>query len=677
MKVRLHRLSSGRRPLAVLVAFGIVIALGLPVLATLSPSTFNASDGNLVVDGSEKDWANIGIVCDANPAPPDTAVGCALDRPTGASDDSFGQGTKEDTAVPTVVSGQIPNNKSDLLRFYVANEKVSGKDFLYLAWERVNEPNGTTNMDFEFNQSSTISANGETPIRTENDLLIKYDLSRGGSVPTLGVHKWVVSGNAATVCEASNTVPCWGKGTTLGGATEGKTNSGNVIDPIAPGAPRTLSAHTFGEAAINLTDSGLFPAGSCINFGSAYLKSRSSDAFTSELKDFIAPISVNVSNCGTVIIRKQTDPDGATGSFGFTSTGGLSPSTFSLSDGGVRTYTGVLAGSYTVTETDPTPAFDFTSISCTDNGASTTSTSGRETTINLVAGDTVDCTYTNTQRGTIIASKVTDPASDTTTSFPFTAGGGLTPTSFNLVGGASSTYSNVVPGSGYTLAESVPTGWAQLSATCSDGSPITNIAVSAGETVTCTFTNQARGQIDIVKTDDDDPAVALNGATFTLYNDLAPVGGTRGANDTVTSKTCTTSGSGSDAGKCSITDLVPGNYWIVETTTPAGYDPAPDAAVTVTAGSTSTVNVSDPRLFKVIVVVCQKTADGTLYPSKVSFDGAAVPANANSPAGADLPAGISETALCGLSGTYVHDNVHYNDHSGSNNDHTATIRIPR
>ncbi len=35
----------------------------------------------------------------------------------------------------------------------------------------------------------------------------------------------------------------------------------------------------------------------CTNFGSAYLKSRSSDAFNSELKDFIAPIQISVPSC--------------------------------------------------------------------------------------------------------------------------------------------------------------------------------------------------------------------------------------------------------------------------------------------------------------------------------------------------------------------------------------------
>lgn len=62
-----------------------------------------------------------------------------------------------------------------------------------------------------------------------------------------------------------------------------------------------MSTRTFGEAAINLTDSGILPANSCSGFGRAYLKSRSSDSFTAALKDFIAPIPVNISNCGKIV----------------------------------------------------------------------------------------------------------------------------------------------------------------------------------------------------------------------------------------------------------------------------------------------------------------------------------------------------------------------------------------
>ena len=44
-------------------------------------------------------------------------------------------------------------------------------------------------------------------------------------------------------------------------------------------------------------------------------------------------------------------------------------------------------------------------------------------------------------------------------------------------------------GSGYSVSETVPTRLAARSATCDDGSPPSAIDVSAGETVTCTFTN--------------------------------------------------------------------------------------------------------------------------------------------------------------------------------------------
>ncbi len=60
-----------------------------------------------------------------------------------------------------------------------------------------------------------------------------------------------------------------------------------------------LDPFTFGEAAISFA--ALFPpGGACGNFGSAYLKSRSSDSFNAELKDFIAPTQVNITNCTTL-----------------------------------------------------------------------------------------------------------------------------------------------------------------------------------------------------------------------------------------------------------------------------------------------------------------------------------------------------------------------------------------
>jgi hypothetical protein len=70
-----------------------------------------------------------------------------------------------------------------------------------------------------------------------------------------------------------------------------------VSDPIPPNASRSLDALTFGEARVDLQATGIFQPGACQSFGRAYLKSRSSDAFSAEIKDFIAPIPISVSNC--------------------------------------------------------------------------------------------------------------------------------------------------------------------------------------------------------------------------------------------------------------------------------------------------------------------------------------------------------------------------------------------
>lgn len=87
------------------------------------------------------------------------------------------------------------------------------------------------------------------------------------------------------------------------------------------------------------------------------------------------------------------------------------------------------------------------------------------------------------------------------------------------------------------------------------------------------------GTITVHKTEDGG-ARPLSGAGFTLYEDAAPTGGTRGAADTVVVDTCTTDA----GGNCSFTDVAKGQYWVVETTVPFGHDAAPDQHVSITAG---------------------------------------------------------------------------------------------
>ena len=163
----------------------IVMAVIAGLLVTMSPASANHPEVSLTGSNFEIDTnANL-KVDDAAPSIDWASVTEVRkpDQPSGALDDSFGQGTKEDTAVPTVVNGSIPPNKSDLLNFGVYLEETAAGRFLTVFWHRVQEPQGTTNMDFEFNQSKTPSANGKTPVRTS------YPAARAssGASPTVTI----------------------------------------------------------------------------------------------------------------------------------------------------------------------------------------------------------------------------------------------------------------------------------------------------------------------------------------------------------------------------------------------------------------------------------------------------------------------------------------------------------
>lgn len=318
-------------------------------LASLPGSNFEIdTNANLKVDHAAPsiDWASVAEVRQP-------------DLPTGSGDDSFGQGSKEDTAVPTVVDGSIPPNKSDLLNFGLYLEEAAAGDFLHLFWHRVQEPSGTTNMDFEFNKSETLSANGVTPVRSAGDLLIQYDLAQGGTNPQLFLSTWVTTGSSSQ-CEASNSVPCWSDRINLSasGDATGSINTSAIPAAESDGLGN-VSPRTFGEATVDFDKLG---GTGCVAFGSAYLKSRSSDSFTAALKDFIAPTSTGLNNCGALKIVKtkkhaasvpSTQPHAGV-VFGVT--GGALPAgtTVTTDTNGVACLAGIESGSYTVTETVPT-----------------------------------------------------------------------------------------------------------------------------------------------------------------------------------------------------------------------------------------------------------------------------------------------------------------------------------
>jgi hypothetical protein len=365
----------------------LTAAIGVAVFMVASASAvgvsnFESADGNLVVNtAGNHDWVN---------AP---NLSFAADKPTGTQDNSFGQGSKEDNVNVNVVGGSIPNSKADLARFAISGEVIGNDTYMYLAWSRENQ-SGTVNFDFELNklaQPDLTTPGAKHLNRSVNDLLINYAFQGGSNTPTLTKYHW--NGTSWT-----------NDGVISSACSDGSTNAATVSENLGGLTAVNRPAQQFGEAGINLTCAGIVQSGACESFGSGYVKSRSSTAFTSEIKDFIAPVALHFSNCGKLTIIKHTNPRGLDQSFGYTSTGGLSPSTFSLNDtgnstgdsaGNTQVFDNLSAGTYTVTEdADPT-GFAFNHVSCVGTGGST---SGRTATAVIVGGSDITCTYTNDQQ---------------------------------------------------------------------------------------------------------------------------------------------------------------------------------------------------------------------------------------------------------------------------------------
>ncbi len=284
--------------------------------------------------------------------------------------------------------------------------------------------------------------------------------------------------------------------------------------------------------------------------------------------------------------------------FAFTAGGGLSPASFSLDDdadptlSNTRTYSNLPPGSgYSISEQAQT-GWDLGSATCSD-GSPTSN-------VSLSVGEDVTCTFTNNKRGTIVVVKDAQP--NDPQDFSFTTGGGLSPSSFSLDDDSdptlsnTQTISNVVAGNGYSVAESVPSGWDQSSATCDDGSPVTNITVSGGQTVTCTFTNRKRGQINIVQDSvPDDP----QDFAFTAAGGLSP-----------TSFSLDDDAEGTLSNTRSFTNVPVGSGYSVAQTVPSGWgqnsatcsDGSPVSNIDVSPGETITCTFTDSKRGQIIAV---------------------------------------------------------------------------
>lgn len=204
-------------------------------------------------------------------------------------------------------------------------------------------------------------------------------------------------------------------------------------------------------------------------------------------------------NLGTIIIEVETVPVGQEAEFLFTGV----PSG-SVATGESLVVSEIEPGTYTTAQVDPAPDFDLDSVLCDDQESERPSDGDAKTraaVINVEPGETVTCTFTNAQRGSVAIAIETIPK-DAGGTFEFTGvPNGTASYKRELV------FTNIKAGTYSSTERDVDDGFDLTHVDCADesessyrsfGDASTRTAIfnlDPGETVRCTFTQTQRGSL--------------------------------------------------------------------------------------------------------------------------------------------------------------------------------------
>ena len=254
-------------------------------------------------------------------------TGCGSGDPTVFT----GQGSETnngDLNTFTYNTGSIPN-KDDLGNVFATAHVTGSTNEVFFGAERVIN-NGDSHIDFEFLQAGVTAP---TPCkgtfvghRTQGDLLLSVDFTKGGTLGGKALHVWIcdktydpahdglpcdpVKGSSAHYEPAGNIPGFHADAITFGVNATGSIPAGGWVARNADGSPtagNTVLQNAFMEGGIDLTELGFK---GCL---STFLPhTRSSQSFTAVLKDFAGPIPFD--SCKTPTITTSATASAEIGS---------------------------------------------------------------------------------------------------------------------------------------------------------------------------------------------------------------------------------------------------------------------------------------------------------------------------------------------------------------------------
>jgi uncharacterized repeat protein (TIGR01451 family) len=647
------------RRIGLLALLACVFAVGV----ALMPMTASAvHDGPFELDGD--------ALADPDSAPPDdwgtlfptdtssTDLGHSfVTDKTGSADDGYGSGLTKDTQdVPnwTWVTGTVTPDKDDILHAYAATYVDGGDQLLYFGQDRAPKPNGSTAMGFWFfqDQVSPDGSGGFDGEHVNGDILITSDMTQGGSVSVVNIFEW--RNGAIVPLESLANAECGSASDTIDALGCAIANEQGPIDVPWDYPAALVPQNIFFEGGINL--SRLFKDQAIPCFSSFLANTRTSPSETADLKDFVVG---TIDTCGTITIQKDAVPDSAQ-LFEYDATG-AELSDFKLADPTAgedasekQVFTGLEAGSYSVSEINLPSDWANTDLTCEAANGSVVKSggdTGRTATITLGLAGNVDCKYVNKRKPRVKLVKELDPADD-----PGRFDLELNDTTFDNSGqgygdGDTTGFVTVAPGS-VSIAESAHAGTEAgkyaSSVSCDSakgGATETShtFSVVYGESVTCTFTNhRKRGTLIVEKVVvNDDGGTKLSENFFFSVDGGSPMPFEADGENHLTV----------DAGTYDVTEPPVEGY----STT---YDNCADVVVPDNGSAICTITNNDQPAKLIVKKVVVNDDGGNKVASDFSFrvnGGTAMPFEADAENELTVPAGtysVTEPAVDGYTTSY-------------------------